>query len=338
VEIKPPKPIMSTSVEYNRLQREAADRVTQRFEDQRRKDRRRALAATIRNFVAVVILLLLAGAGFYAWRSGMLGDWIGEGKAAPANMDAVERPASAPPGANASEVSPSDVAGPKENKDDKDVRARNVDAYSEVVRQFRRAKVDYWKNVIDADRPGKSGSPLKFWCLTGNKDRGPVILELSMSKGEKMKVRRLSASNGLVDSSETEFARLTAKEPYLVMREERAYFAFKGKGRLPAAVPAPQKDKALNPGQVEFGDLYAIFMDMKMNPPEFLYDVLFEVKGGGPILKIATVRFGEDVPYRLFFAKVAEHYDLSESEAMAIDAVLKLGKARVVFADFQPKR
>ena len=335
MELKPPKPVMSTSVEYNRLQREAADRVTQRFEEQRRKDRRRALAATIRNFVSVLLLLLLAGAGFYAWKSGMLDGWLGPGKTEPVDMEGAERPASAFSGTNAKEVPTPAVVVPKE---DKGVRDRNIDVYSEVVRQFRCAKVDYWKNVSDVDRPGKSASPLKFWCLTANKDTGSVILELSMSKGEKMKVRRLSASNGLVDSSETEFARLTAKEPYLVMREGRAYFAFKGKGRLPAEVPAPQKDKALNPGQVEFGDLYARFTDMKMNPPEFFYDVLFEVKGGSPVLKIATVRFGEDVPYRLFFSKVAEHYGLSESEAMAIDAILKLGKARVVSTDAQPKR
>ena len=333
MELKPPESVTPTSPVYNRLQREAVDLVTQRYEDQYHKDHHRLSVAAIKTTIECIFLLVIAGLLFYAWQSGLFDGGLNpelNDELATAEV-AGSLALSAPDAESPEEVPQKEV----DFKDaGKDVHDRNVDAYSEVVRQFSKAKVDYWKNAPDIDRPGKSGMPLKFWCLTADENEVAVVLELSMSADAKMKVRRLSASSGLVESSLDEFKRLTAKNPYFVMREGWAYFSTKGKGWLPATVPAPQKDKALNPGQVEFGGIYATFMEMKMQPPEFAYDVMFEVKGG-PVLKIATVRFGEEVAYGQFFSKVADHYGLSESEAMAIDAVLKMGKARIVSASAQ---
>lgn len=338
MELKPPRLATSTPTAYTSLQREAADRVARRYEEQRRKDRRRAFVARLKNIVVIVFLLTLVGGGFYAWQSGMLDGWLNAGMDARTptpKIDAPLAPFLTEGDLKTPEVSSPEVISPKD--EDREARDRNLDAYSEVVRQFRKAKVDYWKNAPDIDRPGKSGTPLKFWCLAVDENEVPVVLELSMSVDAKMKVRRLSASSGMVGSSVDEFTRLTTKNPYLVMREDRAYFSAKGKGRLPAEVPIPQKEKALNPGKIEFGALYKVLMEMGISSPKLMYDVMLNVKGG-PVLKIATVRFGEEVTYGLFFSKVADHYGLSENEAIAIDAILKMGKARIVSADVQSKR
>ena len=76
MELKPPSLTTSTPTAYTSLQREAADRVARRYEEQRRKDRRRAFAARLKNFFAIVFLLALSAGGFYAWRSGKLDQWL----------------------------------------------------------------------------------------------------------------------------------------------------------------------------------------------------------------------------------------------------------------------
>ena len=338
MELKPPSLTTSTPTAYTSLQREAADRVARRYEEQRRKDRRRAFAARLKNFFAIVFLLALSGGGFYAWRSGMLDQWLNAGMGVRTQAPKTDAPVASfliEGEIKKTEVSSPEVISPKDVG--REARNRNLDAYSEVVRQFRKAKVDYWKNAPDIDRPGKSGTPLKFWCLVADENEVSVVLELLMSVDAKMKVRRLSASSGLLESSVDEFTRLTTKSPYFVMREDRAYFSTKGKGRLPAEILVPHKGKTLNPGKIEFGTLYKILMEMEIPLPKFRYDVMLNVKGG-PVFKIATVQFGEEVTYGQFFSKAAEHYGLSENEAMAIDAMLKVGKARIVPADVQSKR
>ena len=337
MKLKPPESAISTSTAYNSLQREAADRVTQRYEDQRRKDCLRALLVGVKTLLEFILLIVLVGVGAYVWQRVVPNGWMASEKdaeSAKIEMTGLMT-SSVTEGKTLGVVPPNMVPSTRESED---VRNRNLDAYSEIVRQFRKAEVDYWKNALNVVRVGKNAGSIKYWCLAADEGSLPVIFELSIAKGTKMNVRRLSASNGLVDSSVAEFERFTAKSPYLVMREGRAYFASKGKERLPVTVSAPQKGGALNPAQLEFGGLYAIFTELKMPPPRFAYDVLFEVKGGDPVLKVATVRFGEDVSYDQFFSKVAEHYDLSESEAMVIDAVLKMGKARIVPAEAQAKR
>ena len=330
MELRPSGSVTSTLTANNNLQCETVERVTQRYEEQEHNCKnRRVVTCGIKTLIEVILLLVLVGVIFYAWWCGIFdGGLSTELDDELARLEKDGLPVLTESENKNPEASPNEVTtSGKEDGDD----------YSEVVRQFRKAKVDYWKNAPDIDRPGKSGLPLKFWCLTVGENGKPAILELSMSGDAKMKVRRLSASNGLVESSVAEFTRLTVKNPYFVMREDRAYFSTKGKGRLPAEVPVPQKGMTLNPSKIEFDALYVILMEMNMSLSEFAYDVMFEVRGG-PVLKIATVRFGEEVTYGQFFSKVANHYDLSESEAMAIDAVLKMGKVRIVSADVQSKR
>ena len=282
-----------------------------------------------RNLFVFALLLVLVGLGFYAW---LMCSWFDTGHA---NSEVTGLIALSGAEVRALEISSDEIVS---KKVDENILDRDHATYSEVVQRFRKAKVDYWKNAPDIDRFGQDGASLKYWCLAPGENGRPVILEISMARGAKMTVRRLSESSGLERVPANEFTRIAEKNPYLVMRGERAYFAFKGKGRLPAVTLAPQKGKALIPSQVEFGDLYTVFTDMKIPSPDFHYDVFFEVKGGSPILKVATVRFGEAVPYGKFFLKVADHYGLSENEEMAIDAVLKLGRVKVVSADAQSKR
>ena len=122
--LKPPKPQLPVSESANQLQREAASRVTQRYEEQCQKEKRREIRARIRSWLSILFLLGLCGGGYYVWRSGSLKDWkqwadsitdrfLGAGDRAEDPLTALER-------------------------------------------KFREAKVDYWQNAPAKDRPLES--------------------------------------------------------------------------------------------------------------------------------------------------------------------------------------
>lgn len=293
--LKPPKPQLPVSESANQLQREAASRVTQRYEEQCRKEKRREVRARIRSWLSILFLLGLCGGGYYAWRSGSLKEWKSWAKAMVERLSGTDRA---------------------------------EDPLSALERKFREAKVDYWQNAPASDRPKKEGAPLTFWCLAVGEGDAPVFLELKMAADAKIQVRQLSVEAGLVTASQADFTKLVAKNPYLVMREGRAYFATKGKSPLPASCEVPNAKTPLDPARLEFGGLYAVFKKMSMPPPPFRYDVFFETKGKPPQL-IATVGFGETVPRTAFIPKVAALYNLQATHAREIENVLGLGRVKV---------
>ena len=151
-----------------------------------------------------------------------------------------------------------------------------------------------------------------------------------------MSVRRIVNDDEMVDSSKEEFARLTEKTPYLVMRENRAYFAMKGRGRLPVSIPAPKMNDAIDPAQLELGGLYEVFRKLKMPYPPFTYEVQFKIKGDGPLLKIATVRFGEKLTRDDFTRKIESHFGFDSTDALAVDAILMTGQVKVLASTMAP--
>lgn len=294
--LKPPKPQLPVSESANQLQREAASRVTQRYEEQCRKEKRREMRARIRSWLSILFLLGLCGGGYYVWWSGSLKDWEQWAKS---------------------------ITGPLLGADD-----RTEDPLTALERKFREAKVDYWQNAPAKDRPEKGGPPLTFWCLAVDENNSPVFLELKMAADANIQVQRLSADAGLVKASHADFTKLIAKNPYLVMREGRAYFAAKGKSSLPALCAIPNAKTPLDPARLEFGGLYAVFKKMSMPPPPFRYDVFFETEDKSPLL-IATVGFGETVPRTAFIPKVAALYGLKTTRTREVESVMGLGRVKV---------
>ncbi len=324
MEFRPPKPAPA-SEETTQFLQESVDRVTRRHEDASRRKWQSRLFTVLQSIVYTGFLLVIIAGFFYAWQGGLLDDLIGG--------ESSECPSAVGEGVKRVEMHEDlrggNMANAKEVAEEGrvDTNARKPDTYAEVKRLFRTAKVDYWKNAQDEDKPIKGEAPLAFWCIVVGENEEPVLLELSIQFGAKMKVRRLSASAGMVNATEEEFAKWTARNPYLVMREGRAYFAAK-KDRMPMVWPTPAQGESLNPSELEFGALYAIFQKMHMQAPPFVYDVFFEVKGDST-LRIATVRFGEKVSREAFVKKIESQYGLDSTDAMAVDAVLKVGRVKI---------
>ena len=325
MEFGPPK-IAPASEETTQFLQESVDRVTRRHEDASRRKWQSRLFTVLQSIVYTGFLLVIIAGVFYAWQGGLLDDLMGG--------ESSECPSAVGEGVKRAEMHEDlcvgDMANAKEVAEEGrvDTNAREPDTYAEVKRLFRTAKIDYWKNAIDEDKPIKGEAPLAFWCIVVGEDEEPVFLELNVQFGAKMKVRRLSASEGMVDATEKEFAKWTAHNPYLVMREGRAYFAAK-KDRMPMICSAPGQGESLNPSELEFGALYAIFPKMEMQTPPFVYDVFFEFKGD-PTFKVATVRFGEKVHREAFVEKIESQYGLDSTDAMAVDAVLKVGRVKIL--------
>ena len=325
MQLRPPRLTSSASAGTSQLQQEVADSVTRRHEDVSRRKWQGRLFAILQSIVYTGFLLVITVGGFYAWQCGLFDDLM-DGRLYECSSAVGERVEGA---GMREDLRGGDMADAKQGAEAKrvDIKERKSDAYAEVVKLFRTANIDYWKNARDEDKPIKGKGPLAFWCIAAGENEEPVFLELSIQVGAKMKVRRLSANVGMVDATEAEFAKLTDSNPYLVMREGRAYFATK-KSRMPMSCPAPAQGESLNPSELEFGALYAIFPKMQMQAPPFVYDVFFEVKGDST-LKIASVRFGEKVYREAFVKKIESQYGLDSTDAMAVDAVLKVGRVKI---------
>ena len=288
----------------NDLQREVADRVTKRWEEQNKKERRAARISSLKNWFAIFLLCVMGCGGFYVWKKGGLEQCLMDAKSVIATV--------------------SDKFGARQSKD-----APQCDWYGDAVKSFGSAKIDYWKNAPASDKPEKTAVPLDFLCLIPDDKGNPLILELHTAPGAKMTVKRISASLGTVDFPIEEFNRLVKKSPYLIMREGRAYFAesrgnaFQKKYSFPAS-------GEVNPSRDMFGSLYNAMFELKVAKPAFKYGVKVLCKGEAEPVYVAVVGFGENVLRKKFEEKIAEKYGLDvSSDAMAIDALIRTGQVGI---------
>lgn len=322
--LKPPDKQGVQSGSSNELQREVADRVTRRWEEARRKERRAARMAAIRNWFVIFVLCGILGGGFYAWKTGIIEQWLnGSDPGAVPSTDriAVQRPHSEAPTQDAEQL-------PKAAVDTMaDVDPSKL--YAEAVRSFTDVAFGRWKNAPASVRPDKSKVPLTFRCLIPDEQGKPLVLELRTAPGAKMGIRRFSPRLGVVDFKLERFNRLVKKSPYLIVRDGCAYFAKSGADYLAGPFPFPAGDE-INPSRMDLGALYGVMETLKTAKPKFRYAVKFEVKGESAPIDVATVGFGESVPRKNFMEKLAAKYGLDvKSEAMALDALLRTGRVRI---------
>jgi hypothetical protein len=302
--LKSPSPQNGQTQASNDLQREVADRVTKRWEEQNKKERRAARISSLKNWFAIFLLCVMGCGGFYVWKRGGLEQCLMDAKSVIATV--------------------SDKFGDQKSKD-----TSQCDRYADAVKSFGSAKIDYWKNAPASDKPEKSAVPLDFLCLIPDDKGNPLILELHTAPGAKMTVKRISASLGTVDFPVEKFNSLIKKSPYLVVRDGRAYFADSRKPGLQKELPFPEKG-ALNPAAIAFGALYDVMHKLKVGKPDFRYAIKFSGKGTDEVLDVATVGFGESVDRKLLEKKVAEKIGLNiASEAVAIDAVIRMGRISI---------
>ena len=212
--LKPPSKQGSCAKSANDLQREVANRVTQRWEEKHRKELQVARMANIKNYTMLFILLGMVGGGFYGWKIGYFDRWfdssthihVASSSCAESTSDKL---------ISIGKGEAKEIALPKVSEVQIDC-GKQLDHYTEVARSFRNVVIDYWKNAPDSDRPYKAGKPLTYRCLLADEQGKPLLLELYTDPVAKMKVRRVSASVGMIDFPLKDFNSLIKKSPYLI--------------------------------------------------------------------------------------------------------------------------
>ena len=322
--LHPPNAQGSRTQSSNELQREVAERVTKRWEDRHRKEKRAARIASIKNYCVICILCGILGGGYYVWTNGLLEKWLTKSDSIIPSVESRLVSHQNAPKKNEQQVTKVEVPSASTiNVADKE---QILDRYSTIVKTLNSITIDYWKNAPTSDNPSKAGVPLTFLCLLPDDNGSPLILELQTAPGSKMKVKQVSASLGTIEFSMEDFNRLIKKSPYLIVREGRGYLADSHRNQLNEKLQFPTNGE-VNPSKLVFGLLYGVMMEMKVPKPNFKYCVKFFTAGDNKPIVVATVGFGDIVNRISFEKKIAERYGLDvSSDSMAIDAVIRMGK------------
>ena len=311
MELKPPSLSGTTSQTGDNLQRQIAARVTHRWENEQRKKRRAATIGRMKSFAVFMVFCGIAGGGFYMWKTGMLDDCIGmflpaEEKTSGSGNETIEGGLERIREISAQQTKPK--AAQKENRNEA------IDRYLAFGESLRAVRIDYWKDAPDRDRPGKSGVPIEFRCVVPDENGVPMFLELKTAPRQPMEITKISASTGAVKLKQQDFDRIVSDEPYLIVREDRAYLSIPKKRRQAALHPVPTGTDGFNPSKVEFGALYGVIRELKIAPPDFRYDVCFVANSSGDIVDVGTVGYGESVTLETVARKVAAHYGTPADE------------------------
>ena len=300
-------------VEYEQV--ETIDALEARW---RREARGQLIAALfgkiVRAIAWVVVLVELAAGGWFLWgkfKSGGEGPApAGPGEVEPSQVSPDGPAAPSPAQAAAARAEQQRIAREKRAaeqqriKDERQaVQLRKI-AYDTVLRQFREARMDFWKNAPAEDRPGKVKEPLTFNCLVPETNSFAVLALLCKPDGP-MVVQRLTSTADPIELPEADFKQLTAEAPFLVMREGRSYFCTPGKlSETTNAVPA--YGEFMNPSKETFGVLYDLVFKLRIKRPDFVWQVSFQPRDFETSIAICTARFGETVTRNRVYPKVRE--------------------------------
>ncbi len=273
-------------------------------------------------FLLFLVLLGAAmGGGYYAWRKGFLGEPLA--RFGIFHEPKVDIPASSAIDVSAAEnaVSPvREVASAAVEK-----IAENIDAYNEAVGKFAGVSIAYWKDALPGDRPKKGDPDMDYAALVPDAQGGFNVLKIRLSGDNSMKIRRITQTRE-VDVPRAEFNKMIEATPFLVMRAGRAYYCSAGKPVRRTGFSVPKKGEDFNPSRLEFGPLYDLVPKSKIAKPAFKYDVFLDHKQFRKKLPVATVGFGEAVPYERFAAAARAAVDDD-----TVVAVL-LGNCKVVYS------
>ena len=318
MELKRPVQTGTTSRMGNDLQHEAAMRVQARLDADEALRRKLAKEKAIRSGLSVAAMLLALGGGFWAWRSGLLDSSLDkQPQPAPQTAAAPAAPVTTPaaPAVKPLPAAKTAPAAPVEN------------LHAQALARFAGASFDYWKNAVAADKPGKDQART-FTGLVPAAAGGFTLLEIEMGGGRPLTVRRIGSDNAVAELPRSEFAKLIAKTPYLVVREGRAYFCSAGESSGAGFHKVPAKGAAFDPARAELGALADCLKTAKVQAPKAKYKVTLVIEKLKKELPVATVGYGETVP-RTAFEKAAR--TLLDDAGMC-ETFLAAGKVRVAAA------
>ena len=326
MKLKPPSLTGTTSQTGDNLQRRVSERVTERWEKEARKKRHAATVGKVKSLFAFLIVCGIAGGAFYMWRSGMMETFFGVSSESPDNSAPVSENGRIESMLKEIRVENSKSVSPKMIRSKE--RDRALDQHLAFAESLKSVKIDYWKNAPDQDRPGKSSTPLEFrGVIADGKNGMPIFLELTTAPNQPMKIKKISASVGTVELTQQDFNRLTSNEPYLIIRDDRAYLSIPKKRQKIESYPVPMETDEFNPSKAEFGNLYELILKLNMALPDFHYAVYFE-NDRGDAINVATLGYGATVTSDMIAKRVADYYKIDSVDGAFIKALMSKGRLR----------
>lgn len=332
MQLRHPTQAGTASQSADDLQHAAAMRVQARIDAAERKQASRESAKAFKNFFSIVLMLGVLALGFWAWKSGLLDSAL-EKKSEEQKQQLGDLYEAAPAKGAAPTAEEAKGTGAqildRVKKVAQDVAsavgkgaAEPVSAAA-VAARFEGAAIDYWKNAVAEDKPGKDRS-LLFTGLVPKEGGSFDLLEIEMGGG-RFAVKRVGAAGQAEEIDKAGFNKLIAKTPYLVVREGRAYYCSAGRVSKPDFYKVPAKGGALNPSRDEFGALADCLAAVKTKTPTFRYKATLVLENLKKELEVATVGYGEEIP-RAAFEKAA-HTLLDDAEMC--ETFLAAGKVRI---------
>lgn len=312
------------------LRHEAAMRVQARMDAEEALRQKVAKGKAVRSGLSALTMALVLGGGIWAWRSGLLDSSLDKQPEAPQApvAQAVIPPDAVPPVAKPAPIAEKSGAGKSTVKraptpivvPTQLAPVADPKLHAATLAKFAGATVDYWKNAVSEDRPGK-GRKLAFTGFVP-KDGGYDLLEIEMGGG--FAVERVTKAGVREPLNRKAFDDLTAQTPYLVVREGRAYYCSAGQKKAPESFPLPETG-AFNPSREEFGLLMHHLDMLRTKKPGMRYNVSLVIENLRKEVPVATVGHGESVA-RLSFEQAVRKL---VPDADLVKTILAAAKVRV---------
>lgn len=268
------------------------EQVEARAKAEARKKMRQKLKKLFSNFISIVILAVLAVIGFKVYKS-----WKG-GSTLTEVIDRVKTP----------EVQPAPRQDePKEvdqSKTEKEQMVQEMDpnkvALSAVQAKFSGRPVSYWGKLPKNERPGMVNGI--FHLFVPRRNGGGNYYELQSATSNAVTLTQLTGSAFSPKSGYEDYVKLMTANGGFLLKDGIAYLITPSGSKKTYQTPS-RKGDVFDPAKAVFGEAYGAAKGMDTS--NLCFDVYFSLDEKDEAQKIATVKFGQTIPYEEF-AKAAK--------------------------------
>lgn len=168
------------------------------------------------------------------------------------------------------------------------------DELAVVKSKFVGCRLSYWGKLPKDERPGATVGTF-YLLVAGKKDC--EYYEIVSSTGNALKMRAIGEKEASVEQDYDAYSKMLTDRGGLVWKDGTAYLITVSKKNKDFMAPL-NADETFDPAEKLLGKLYPEVK--KMVTSDIRFEVLFSFDEGDQPQKVATVRFGETVPYGAF--------------------------------------
>lgn len=169
-----------------------------------------------------------------------------------------------------------------------------VDELTVVKSKFVGSRLSYWGKLPKDERPGAIAGTF-YLAVAGKKDC--EYYEIESSTGNKLQMRSVGKKDASVKQGYDAYSQMLTDRGGLVWKDGTAYLITVSKKNKGFMAPL-NADEIFDPAEMFMGKLYSVAKEMETSDVRF--EVLFSFDEGYRPQKVATVRFGETLPYGAF--------------------------------------